>query len=272
VTCREDHGLAPRLERNCSRSFACQSSTNGAGLMSKVELDAVQWKRALEADVSIDPNPQISRYTLVLRIIALCLLYGALITGGAYFGSVVKDLASIEFSTIHMPNLRLIVAITAFIFALASALPFVPGAEIGFGMLVLLGGNYAPLVYACMLCALMLAFMMGRFIPMSALAKGFAWLNFTRASHLIEAMAVQAPEQRLQFLLSNAPNRFAPFLLRYRYLALVVLLNTPGNSLIGGGGGIALIAGLSGVFKWYYFAITMALAIAPIPIAFYLMS
>jgi len=222
--------------------------------------------------VSIDPNPQITRWHLALRIIAIGLFYAALITGGAYFGSVIKDLANIEFSTIHMPNLHLMIAITAFVFALASALPFVPGAEIGIGMLVLLGGTYAPLVYACMLCALMIAFLVGHFIPMHLLAKGSAWLNLTPVSRLLEKMADQPAKLRLQFLLDTTPNRLTPFLLRYRNLTLVILLNTPGNSLIGGGGGIALIAGLSGLFKWYYFAMAMALAIAPIPIAFYVMS
>ena len=209
--------------------------------------------------------------TLRLELL-IGLFYAALITGGAYFGSVIKDLANIEFSTINMPNLHLMIAITAFVFALTSALRFVPGAEIGIGMLVLLGGTYPPLVYACMLCALMIAFLVGRFIPMHFLAKGSAWLNLTRVSHLFEKMADQPANLRLQFLLDTTPNRLTPFLLRYRYIALVILLNTPGNSLIGGGGGIALIAGLSGFFKWYYFAVAMALAIAPIPIAFYVMS
>lgn len=107
---------------------------------------------------------------------------------------------------------------------------------------------------------------------MHLLAKGSAWLNLTPVSRLLEKMADQPAKLRLQFLLDTTPNRLTPFLLRYRYLALVILLNTPGNSLIGGGGGIALIAGLSGLFKWYYFAMAMALAIAPIPIAFYVMS
>jgi len=54
--------------------------------------------------------------------------------------------------------------------------------------------------------------------------------------------------------------------LRHRYLALAVLFNLPGNMLIGGGGGIALIAGMSGLYRSTNYFITVTLAVAPVPL------
>jgi hypothetical protein len=208
--------------------------------------------------------------TIALRLALVVGFYAALLLGGTYLGSVIRNLAGIEFGTIQTPSMQLMIIGSALIFSIASALPFVPGAEIGLGMLILLGGRYALLVYLCMLFALMLAFTIGRLVPLKALGRGFTWLNLHKAKALLDTLEGLSPEQRLDSLLDSAPRRFVPFLLRYRYLALVVLVNTPGNSLIGGGGGIALVAGLSGLFTWHQFALAMSLAIAPIPIAFYL--
>lgn len=213
------------------------------------------------------PKP---RWNFAFRIALITAFYVALLIGGAYIASVIRNLAGAEFGTIHAPSLQVIVIASALIFALTSALPFVPGAEIGLGMLMLLGGAYAPLVYFCMLFALMLAFSVGQWVPLTLLSRGFGWLNLRKTQALLERAAELTPQERLTSLLEAAPSRFVPLLLRYRYIAVLILVNTPGNSLIGGGGGIALMAGCSGLFKWHHFALAMALAIAPIPIAFYL--
>jgi len=46
-----------------------------------------------------------------------------------------------------------------------------------------------------------------------------------------------------------------------------VALNIPGNYVIGGGGGIALIAGVSRVYSIPGFLLTILLAVAPVPLA-----
>ena len=58
---------------------------------------------------------------------------------------------------------------------------------------------------------------------------------------------------------------------RHRYLATMVLLNMPGNSLVGGGGGIAFVCGMSGKFSLAGFAAAVAIAVAPVPLLFLLM-
>jgi len=42
--------------------------------------------------------------------------------------------------------------------------------------------------------------------------------------------------------------------------------NIPGNALIGGGGGIALVAGMSGLFRLPTYILMVAIAISPIPL------
>jgi hypothetical protein len=46
-----------------------------------------------------------------------------------------------------------------------------------------------------------------------------------------------------------------------------VAINLPGNIVIGGGGGIALMAGLSRLFSPSGFVVTVAIATLPIPLA-----
>lgn len=67
-------------------------------------------------------------------------------------------------------------------------------------------------------------------------------------------------------LLSRAPAKFIPNLLRHRYLAIAVALNIPGNTVIGGGGGISLAAGMSRLFGSWRFVLTLAVAVAPVPL------
>ena len=60
--------------------------------------------------------------------------------------------------------------------------------------------------------------------------------------------------------------RLAALLFDHRYLTLAVCLNVPGNSVLGGGGGIALLCGLSRQFSWRSFLLILAIATSPVPI------
>jgi len=51
---------------------------------------------------------------------------------------------------------------------------------------------------------------------------------------------------------------------RYRYLALAVLLNVPGNAVIGGGGGIAMLVGMTRLFSFPAYIATVVLAVSPV--------
>ena len=64
----------------------------------------------------------------------------------------------------------------------------------------------------------------------------------------------------------HAPKRVVPVFLKHRSIAIMVALNVPGNAVIGGGGGIALLAGMSGLFTFPRFLASVSLAALPVPL------
>ena len=159
------------------------------------------------------------------------------------------------------------IMISSALYTILLAVPFVPGAEIGVGLMVMLGPRIALLVYLCTVTGLGLAFLLGRLIPLSVLATISHDVKLVRTSQLLREIEPMSKQQRLVLLVDRAPKRFIPLLLRYRYLALAVALNIPGNYLIGGGGGIALFAGVSRLYSVSGYLLTIALSVAPVPLA-----
>ena len=122
------------------------------------------------------------------------------------------------------------------------------------------------LVYSCMVLALVLAYLAGRFIPLQFLAHLFELIGLQKARKLVLAFSEVDEADRVSALLQNAPGSWGPFLVRNRYLALALAFNIPGNSLIGGGGGLGLLAGMSGLFAFLPYCLTVGVAISPIPL------
>lgn len=147
------------------------------------------------------------------------------------------------------------------------ALPFVPGAEIGLAMLAAFGPAIAPLIYVCTVASMTLAYAVGRFLPIGALERILSLLRMRRAAALVARAAPLSQEERLAMLLEGQTSSSLSIMLRYRYVALALAVNTPGNSVIGGGGGIMIMAGLSGIFSPLSTFLTVAVAVSPIPLA-----
>ncbi len=156
---------------------------------------------------------------------------------------------------------------TATLYTVLLSIPFVPGAEIGVALMAMLGPRIALLIYLCTLAGLSLSFVLGRLIPLKAVIHLTKELKLDRTCQLLEDIEPLDKKERLNLLIGRAPKRLLPLLLRYRYLALAAALNIPGNYLIGGGGGIALFAGVSRLFSVTGFFITIILAVAPVPFA-----
>jgi uncharacterized membrane protein YdjX (TVP38/TMEM64 family) len=169
-----------------------------------------------------------------------------------------------------MRNLHLGLLAACVLYALILALPFVPGVEIGIALLTMLGPIAAPYVYAATVAGLALAFLAGRLIPMAVLARGIRALGLERGGALIDDLATVPADRRVAALAGRAQRRWLIRLLRHRHIALAVLLNLPGNALIGGGGGIAMVAGLSRLFPLPAFLLVVAVAVAPVPLAVWL--
>jgi hypothetical protein len=81
-------------------------------------------------------------------------------------------------------------------------------------------------------------------------------------------LAPLSREQKLDFLLKTAPSRIVPFLLKHRFFMIAIILNLPGNALIGGGGGIGLIAGMSRMYPFPKYLFLVSVAITPLPLLF----
>lgn len=204
------------------------------------------------------------------RRVILLAVYILLLTGGFLAGHALLKEASLTARPMTGSGVHMMIATTTMIYTAASAIPFIPGAEIGFGLIFLFGGKIAVLVYGAMLAALTMSYLAGRLVPPSVCAAAFGFAGLRRARDLVLRLAPLPPDRKLEILMEHAPRRIVPLLLRHRYLAVMVLINIPGNSLVGGGGGIAFAAGMSGLFTLPRFFVAIAIAIAPLPLFFML--
>lgn len=161
---------------------------------------------------------------------------------------------------------RLILLAIFVTYALLISLPFVPGIEIAIALLVLRGPEFALPIYVATLSGLALAYLAGRLVPIRSLRQFFLDLHLVKAARLIDRLAPLGPERRVRELQRALPRKHARLALRYRYLGLALLINMPGSGLIGGGGGICLMAGMSGVFSPPATLPTLALAVMPFPV------
>ena len=200
------------------------------------------------------------------RRLRLVLLYLVLLAAGWLVGKSLLDLSTIDVATESAERVRMVVVLALSAFIVASAIPFVPGLEIGLGLIVIFGARMAVVVYACLVVALTVSFLVGRFVSATRVAALFGHLGLGKARDLVLQVSPLDAQERLDFMTARLPDKWASIFVRYRYLALIFLFNLPGNSVIGGGGGIAFTAGLSGMFSPPAFLLSLALAAIPIPL------
>ena len=201
------------------------------------------------------------------RIASIALLIVVVVVGGNALVAHVVELLEFELLPSNEDLVHKVIMLSTAAYAVLLAIPFVPGVEIGLAIITLLGPKIVPLVYLATVCGLMLSYLAGRLIPLSVLSRVLTELRLARVATLLAQMTNMSREERLRHLLEKAPTSVLPFLLRNRGLAIVVAINLPGNFVVGGGGGIALVAGISGLFSPVYFLLLVALAVAPVPIA-----
>jgi hypothetical protein len=159
-----------------------------------------------------------------------------------------------------------VLGLALLLYAVLLALPYVPGVEVGIMILAMQGPAAALPVYLATMVGLSLAFGAGQWIPARWLAGVLRDLALERAADLMERADPLSCDERVGLLRERMPARLGAALLGWRYLLLAVVLNAPGNWLLGGGGGIMLIAGLSGLFRPWVTLATIALAVAPVPL------
>ena len=158
------------------------------------------------------------------------------------------------------------VLVSVILYIVLMATPFLPGIEIGLALMVMLGTKGVVITYISTLVALTVSFALGRVFPAHILVPLLRWLHLRRASALLERFNATEPAKRLEFLAENTHSRAIGVLLNHQYLLLALLLNLPGNVLLGGGGGIAMMAGMSRLYSFPRYLPLISVAILPGPV------
>jgi hypothetical protein len=200
---------------------------------------------------------------MALRVAVLIALL-VLATWGAH---MVRDALDLQIRPDNEQQVHRMIMFGAVTYIGLLALPFVPGAEIGLAMLAAFGAAIAPLIYVCTVLSMVLAYTAGRFLPIDVLRRALSTMRMHRAADLIDRAAPLSGDDRVAMLLQGQSARALRLAVRYRYVALALAVNMPGNSIIGGGGGIMLMAGLSGIFSPLATVATVAIAVSPVPLA-----
>ncbi|MXQ08901.1 hypothetical protein GQ651_13690 [Alphaproteobacteria bacterium GH1-50] len=199
------------------------------------------------------------------------LLFWIVLLGiGWLVGDALRTALLPELRPMDTPMFNKMVVSALVLYVVLAAIPFVPGAEIGFALLFLFGAVAAPVVYLGMVGALTLSFLIARLVPHETLCGGLAWLGLKRTAALVRRIHETPAAERDAILLELVPEGALKKAFENRYVTLAILINTPGNSLIGGGGGLAFAAGASGLYGLPQFLLTILIAVAPLPVFFFL--
>ncbi len=206
-------------------------------------------------------TPKIRRFFKISLIVGFLVLLN-------YGGSLVVEQINFQLWPEHEHLMVTVLWVAIVVYVLWMALPFVPGIELGLALMIMLGTRGIVLVYFCTLMSLSLSFTIGRLIPLNGFARFLGWLHLYKARDLVLQLEPLNSEEKLDFLLRSAPSKIIPFLVKHRYLMIAVALNLPGNVLIGGGGGIGLISGMSRLYPFPKYILLVSLAITPLPLLF----
>jgi len=195
----------------------------------------------------------------------------ALILAAGQLAVIVKDQLNLQVSPEnHAAYQRAIMLATAAYVALTT-LPFVPGAELGMAMLSMFGASVALLIYAATVVSLCLSYAVGRVIPPPVCCWMLRKIGATRMAALVNEIMMLPRDQRLAHITRDVTTPVVLILTRYRYVGFALMINLPGNVVFGGGGGLAMAAGLSGIFAPLPFVLAVMVAVLPVPLAVLMM-
>jgi len=222
------------------------------------------WRGRLD-DSKQDTIAPSKKERLIRLTIVLVVIFGLNIAG-TWLGHLVN----FQLFPRHEAMLHTIVMVAIVVYIFLMATPFMPGIEVGLAVMLLLGYKSALLIYLCTVIAVSISFIVGRIFPLHLVQSFLQWLYLEKASALVRQLELLNQRERLELLHRKAPAKFAPFLLKHRFLTIALLLNMPGNALIGGGGGIGLLVGMSRIIPFYKYFMIVAVAVFPVPLFVYL--
>lgn len=213
------------------------------------------------------PNWSKTKYLKrALHLVTVLATYAAILAAGHWIGNWIAGIVGGDLSSEANTHARHLAMMGLVLYAALMAVPFMPGMEISLALLAAFGSQIAPYVYFATIIALAASFLIGQMVPLRVITKGLRSVGLQRAEQLVSKLEPLDRQQRLDMLIAQAPKRFIPTLLRHRYLAIAIAFNMPGNAIIGGGGGIALLAGTSGLFTFPRFLLALAVAVLPVPL------
>ncbi|MEP2782139.1 MAG: hypothetical protein ABJO67_04175 [Pseudoruegeria sp.] len=212
------------------------------------------------------PNPKRSVLRMILRLSILILI--VYLVHQAVDWTMVQSKA-LDASGRSMVSVGLILSLLL-IYAVLIATPFVPGIEIGLSLLLLRGADVVLAVYCATVLGLFLAFMLGRLLSVDVLIRFFSDLRLRKICIFLHEFKDLSPREIIEKLEKSLQSKVGTVFLKSRYLALALAINLPGNAMMGGGGGLCLLAGISRLFSWRWTALTLCLAVAPIPLLVWL--
>lgn len=194
----------------------------------------------------------------------------AVIAGLNIFGTWLGHQINFQLFPRHDTMLHTLVMFAVAVYIILMATPFMPGIEVGLAVMLLLGYKSALLIYLSTIIALSISYAVGRYFPLQLVQKFLSWLYLYKACDLVKQLEPLNQNERLELLNKKAPKKIAPFLLKHRYLTIAVTLNLPGNALVGGGGGIGLVVGMSRVIPFYKYFLVVIASVLPVPLCVYL--
>ena len=179
---------------------------------------------------------------------ARVIFFFAVLTAALYFlfGGNEHLVQSIERSTIPSWFWLLLCCV---VYAVVLMTPFAPGMELGILIMAMFGTVGIIAAWLTTVFALTLAFII------SGVGQSFLWVQ--------RLLFISQRQRSLPRAVSWVRSRLA----KHPYLSIAILLNLPGNMILGGGGGIAIISGATGTVKLYRFFVTVLLASSLFPLA-----
>jgi hypothetical protein len=199
------------------------------------------------------------KFQLYLRVLILLALSGCILCWYIWhpqMASLREWVASLKY---HWSSAGLLFG--GLVYAILLSLPFVPGAELGLMVMMFFGKEGVLFIYFCTVAGLNLAYLTGyllngRNLTMSLNTQFFnkqggEWMDDILHRSLFGRTLLQ---------------HIGPRIMKHRYLILAILFNLPGNVVFGGGGGIAMLSGMSQMVNWQRYFMTVLLATSPVPI------
>lgn len=184
-------------------------------------------------------------------------------TAGAWLAAQ----ANVQIWPEHLEVIELMWLAMAVTYIVLMTMPFVPGIEIGFVLMMTLGDGGILLVYLATQLSLSISFWLGHLLPTDKLAGAIKLVGMNKAASLLTRAQNVGCDQRGQWLGRHFDSRIGRWLVNHQSTSLAIAINLPGNAIVGGAGGIGMLVGSSGLLCYRRYALVMAIATAPLPLA-----